>query len=366
MMSMACQLLSPTVRTAPDRARIPTEVDVRSGVLKARSCSIDPRAGQALEHTWANAMEQIWLPAPEPRDRDGFFGSVSTIVSPQGIEFSHLCSSAQTISGRCSEAPTSLWVALLIEGAFSWGDDADGVELCAGDLLYGPTGRASTLVVRGDFRMLYITVPQRLLHPRLLNLRSLEVGTLSGRSSVNRAFAGMLRVIADDLENLTVEEIRPIEVALSEFLIASLWEEAGTPTLGRARAEHFHQICQDIELRLGDCELSLGKVAQANHVSSRYIQKLFGEAGFSFSHYLRLRRLEHCRADLSSRAHATLSISEICFRWGFNDAAHFSRSFRNQYQTTPREYRQRYLGERARPEAGGVRARERERQALAA
>jgi AraC-like DNA-binding protein len=131
----------------------------------------------------------------------------------------------------------------------------------------------------------------------------------------------------------------------ARFLIASLWAEASTSTLGRARAEHFHQISQDIELRLGDCELSLGKVADVHHVSSRYIQKLFGEAGFSFSQYLRLRRLEHCRADLSSRAHEALSISEICFRWGFNDAAHFSRSFRNQYQTTPREYRQQFLGE---------------------
>ncbi len=296
-------------------------------------------------------MEQIYLPAPQPRDGDDFFGSVSTIVSPQGIEFSHLCSSAQTISGRCSEAPTSLWIALLIEGAFSFGDDATDVEPCSGDLLYGPTGRESTLVVRGDFRMLYITVPQRLLHPRLLNLRSLEAGTLSGQSSVNRAFAGMLRVIADDLENITVEEIRPIETALSEFLISSLWAEAGASTLGRARAEHFHQICQDIELRLGDCELSLGKVASVHRVSSRYIQKLFGEAGFSFSQYLRLRRLEHCRADLSSRAHATLSISEICFRWGFNDAAHFSRSFRTQYQTTPRAYRQQYIGEDGAPPA---------------
>jgi len=34
--------------------------------------------------------------------------------------------------------------------------------------------------------------------------------------------------------------------------------------------------------------------------------------------------LEHCHADLASVAHRNLSISEICFRWGFNDAAHFS------------------------------------------
>jgi AraC-like DNA-binding protein len=36
---------------------------------------------------------------------------------------------------------------------------------------------------------------------------------------------------------------------------------------------------------------------------------------------------------------AHLSISEICFRWGFNDAAHFSRAFREQFATTPRAWR---------------------------
>jgi AraC-like DNA-binding protein len=35
-----------------------------------------------------------------------------------------------------------------------------------------------------------------------------------------------------------------------------------------------------------------------------------------------------------------LSISEICFRWGFNGSAHFSRAFRDQYGVSPREFRQ--------------------------
>ena len=54
---------------------------------------------------------------------------------------------------------------------------------------------------------------------------------------------------------------------------------------------------------------------------ARYIQKLFQQAGMSFSQYVRRRRLEHCYADLGSLAHRNLSISDICFRWGFNDAA---------------------------------------------
>jgi len=29
------------------------------------------------------------------------------------------------------------------------------------------------------------------------------------------------------------------------------------------------------------------------------------------------------------------NVSEICFRWGFNEAAHFSRVFREQYGMSP-------------------------------
>jgi AraC-like DNA-binding protein len=36
---------------------------------------------------------------------------------------------------------------------------------------------------------------------------------------------------------------------------------------------------------------------------------------------------------------ATLSISEICFRWGFNGSAHFSRAFKDRYGVSPRDYR---------------------------
>jgi AraC-like DNA-binding protein len=43
--------------------------------------------------------------------------------------------------------------------------------------------------------------------------------------------------------------------------------------------------------------------------------------------------------DLSSPLCARLSISQICFRWGFNDSAHFSRAFRNQFGLSPREHR---------------------------
>jgi len=71
----------------------------------------------------------------------------------------------------------------------------------------------------------------------------------------------------------------------------------------------------------------------------RYLQKLFSMSGNTFSGYVRSRRLARCRADLISPLYADLSITEICYRWGFNASSHFSRAFREEFGQSPREYR---------------------------
>lgn len=236
-----------------------------------------------------------------------------------------------------------MWLALPVEGVFQLDDGSESTDLRLGDILYGPTGQDTTLKLPEHFVMLYIRIPQTMLYPRLLNLQVLQMGTLTGRAAVNRIFSNLLHSIVDDLEELTDEHIRPIEVALSEFVISSLAESSAMSCFDVAGASNFHRISQAIELQLGDGDLTLHQIAEQQRVSARYIQKLFQQAGLSFSQYLRQRRLEHCHADLGSSAHRNLSISDICFRWGFNDAAHFSRSFRADYGMTPRAFRQERL-----------------------
>jgi AraC-like DNA-binding protein len=231
-----------------------------------------------------------------------------------------------------------------VQGQFLVQGARGGTDLHPSDILYGPGGRDSTLTLPDDFIMLYIRIPQSMLHPRLLNLRVLPLGMLSGREAVNRIFSGLLRSIVDDLDELTQEHIHPIEVAVAEFVVSSLAASSAASCFDIAGASNFHRICQAIEQQLGDGELTLQHVADEQRVSARYVQKLFQQAGLSFMPYLRQRRLEHCHSDLGNTALKSLSISEICFRWGFNDAAHFSRSFRADYGTTPRAYRQSMLG----------------------
>ncbi len=105
------------------------------------------------------------------------------------------------------------------------------------------------------------------------------------------------------------------------------------------RTAHLHRICQTIEAGLGDASLKPKQIADEHGISLRYLQKLFALTGQTFSGYVRSRRLERCRIDLASPLYAHLSITEICYRWGFNASAHFSRAFREQFNQSPRDYR---------------------------
>jgi AraC-like DNA-binding protein len=85
--------------------------------------------------------------------------------------------------------------------------------------------------------------------------------------------------------------------------------------------------------------LSPGSIAASHHISLRLLHKLFEEQGTSVGRWIRERRLERCRRDLLDPALDDMPASAIAFTWGFADAAHFTRVFREAYGHPPGEYR---------------------------
>jgi acetamidase/formamidase/AraC-like DNA-binding protein len=156
-------------------------------------------------------------------------------------------------------------------------------------------------------------------------------------------FSRTLESAAQNLEALSDTEWAAVAQSLADLLpmflrqmVAPTTESGGTAT----QAALLHRLCQTIERRLDDPDLTPARVAEAEGISERYLQKLFEGSGSSFTHYLRERRLQRTSAELASPTEAHHSISEIAYRNGFSDAAHFSRVFRHRFGLAPREFRQ--------------------------
>jgi AraC-like DNA-binding protein len=131
-------------------------------------------------------------------------------------------------------------------------------------------------------------------------------------------------------------------------LAARLDRAHEVPPESRQRAL-LRQVLAFIETRLDDPALSPAGIAAAHHVSVRYLYKLFETEQATVAGWIRRRRLERCRSDLLDPAHRHTPVVSIAERWGFRNAAHFSRSFRAAYGLPPVEYRA--ISQRARVHA---------------
>ena len=155
------------------------------------------------------------------------------------------------------------------------------------------------------------------------------------------------------MEDMQEEMARPLETSLLDLLAQMLTPsgepspDSGNGVMRQGAARTLQRVRATIEQRLGDPTLTIADIAAAEHTSVRYVQKLFERNGESFLHFMRMRRLERAREDLTDPAHSHLSISDICFRWGFNDAAHFSRAFHDAFGVSPRNFRRAATAEMA-------------------
>lgn len=291
---------------------------------------------------WRRALNSLSITPGEIAPHSRFFGIAAALETPQQTEYIYLSSRTQEMELPGS-GPSRALLLLVIEGKGRIGQaGAPATQLISGDFVFGAPRAAATLALEDDFRALMIRLPKEMLAQRLLAPVPDGLQLISGDSSFAAIFADLLTSLSAKLGTLTVEQFRALELTLTEFLATAVLSDGDTAMMGGVtgrRAGVLQRVARSIEQRLGEPDLSLSDIAAANGMSVRNLQKLFEAFDKAFSVYVRSRRLERCRDDLASPLLAQLSISEICYRWGFTDPAYFSRSFRDQFGVSPREFR---------------------------
>jgi AraC-like DNA-binding protein len=126
---------------------------------------------------------------------------------------------------------------------------------------------------------------------------------------------------------------------LSVWLAGELDAGAAPPeSRGRALVAQSQAFIAE---HLAEQSLSPHTVAGAQHVSLRTLQAVFAAQGLTVTGWIRQCRLEACRRDLGNPRLASVAVATVGRRWGFENAAHFSRLFRQAYGMSPRAFRAR-------------------------
>jgi AraC family transcriptional activator of tynA and feaB len=151
-----------------------------------------------------------------------------------------------------------------------------------------------------------------------------------------RLLVRYMNALALELPALEPAAIAAAATAALELLRAAV--EPGLPT-GRAaeRTALRAEIRRYVRGHLQEPELGPVSIARAFSISVRALHALFEDADASVAALVRNERLARCLEDLRRRNGG--SVTDIAFRWGFCDAAHFSRVFKREFGATPSEIR---------------------------
>ncbi|QWF85358.1 helix-turn-helix domain-containing protein [Amycolatopsis sp. CA-230715] len=231
-------------------------------------------------------------------------------------------------------------LSLILAGTGLLVQDGRQALLRPGDVALYDTHRPYSLVFEEDFRTLVVMFPQRLIDLPADLIGQLTAIRMSGKEGVGNVVVPFLAQLGSNLDQLA----GPAGVRLAHSAVDLLATMFATELdLAHTTADPHHELMRriraHIDANLSSPDLGPAQIAAEHYISTRHLHGLFQEQGTTVSGWIRERRLEHCRRDLLDPVHTGRPVAAVAARWGFVDAAHFSRVFKAAFGRSPSEVR---------------------------
>jgi AraC-like DNA-binding protein len=219
----------------------------------------------------------------------------------------------------------------------------DGRDATAGPgalYLFDPR-RPFSLDIRTSAESLLLKVPRPELQARLGDLSDLTARPNLGDRPEMELASSFLTMLVERAGAL--EEPAGGKVAQQLLDLLALAFEAQMPvrraSLSSSRSTTLLRLKAVIEAHLHEPGFKPTVAAATTGISVRYANALLAQEDTSLERYILFRRLQRCRKALEDPIQLNRPISEIAYEHGFVDVSHFTRRFRAQFGSSPREHR---------------------------
>ncbi|MFD9701711.1 helix-turn-helix domain-containing protein [Lentzea sp. NPDC059081] len=298
---------------------------------------------------WEEVIGETLVDLELLRQGAGRFSGTMTTRGAVDVLLSDIAASpSRGTTGRdAADVPAEYIFCHQISGEGVIDQDGRSVTLAPGGLAVYAAHRTASVVFGEGFRAVSLHVPGH-----LLDLPAGTVDDLTVRD-LTRPACGPVVALGEYLRwmNGAIDEARPASrgrmmltaVDLVGSVTRSWFDDRGL-TSARTMSPRRVEMLDYVERHLDAPALGPVAVANAHHVSVRYVHALFQDSGETIGAYIRRRRLTNCARDLADAALTHLSVAAVGQRWGFESPSHFSELFRRVYGEPPSHYRRRHTG----------------------
>ncbi|MNV29212.1 Transcriptional activator FeaR [compost metagenome] len=212
-------------------------------------------------------------------------------------------------------------------------------HLAPGDLMLMDSVGACEIEPQGLIEHIAISLPRAEV-ARQVGRVGLIQGRIASDSTSGRLLGLLVNQLPQEIDSQSTSQDQGVLLAVLSLLGSAI---NTTPLLSSHDVKSCRNLRQQadeiIKLSLTRPDLTPVSVASALGVSLRKLYRAFESTGDSVYRYILFQRLHASAGELVSADRNHQSITEIAYRWGFTDSAHFSRTFKKLHGVSPREFR---------------------------
>ena len=311
--------------------------------VQPASQNLTSSVAETFDH-WKHLVAESFVPlAARTADVDGFRGQMRARVLDrmsvvEVTATSHEVHRTPALIAQAGERYFKL--NLQLEGTGLLIQDNREALLRPGDLAIYDTNRPYTLAFEDAARMMVVMFPCDALSLPTDYVGQLAAVRMAGSSGLSGIVGQFIRQLSENLEVLSGPSGSRLATNALDLVSTMLHAEMDiAPDRMKPQALLAVSVREYIEANLSDPQLSPASIAAAHFISTRHLHNVFHESGSTVASWIRSQRLDGARRELRDPLHAGKPVGAVAARWGFLDAAHFSRIFRDAFGVSPTDWR---------------------------
>ena len=200
--------------------------------------------------------------------------------------------------------------------------------------------RPYQLNIQNEFEQLVIKIPRDLITYGTSYVTSNSASSMDNYNGLGKIIKSFVTSLGDEIDEIDTYTRKHLSSTLTQLLNdyfnAKFIKNNNTTTTNEMMV---FRIKLFIEEQITNSDLSIQQIAKAFNCSRRQLYNIFTNENFTINNYIKDLRLKKSKSDLENKYLLKLSIAEIAYKNGYNDASTFVKTFKQKFGMPPGHFR---------------------------